>query len=149
MNFAGDQIYHIYNRGNDSQKIFPLKKNYEYFLGKINSEIKPVCHILAYCLMPNHYHLLVYVSENCDALKMIQNQPMLARKIGTMQSSYTQGINKQEKRTGSLFQQKSKAKYVDSNEYAANCLHYIHQNPWRAKLVSKWRNGNIHPFVLT
>ena len=146
MQFSSDNFYHIYNRGNNKQLIFPQERNYDYFLNKVKIEIRPLCDIIAYCLMPNHYHLLLYINEDCKALEIVQRQPLLARKIGTIQSSYTQGVNKQENRTGSLFQQKSKAKLIDTNNYALTCIHYIHQNPMRAKLVKKmedWKYNQV------
>ena len=150
MQFTSDNFYHIYNRGNDKQLIFLQERNYDYFLNKLKTEIRPLCSIIAYCLMPNHYHLLVYISDNDEALNVIQNQSLLARKIGTMQSSYSQGINKQEKRTGSLFQQKSKAKILETTNYARTCLHYIHQNPIRAGIVKKmedWKYSSFNVYL--
>ena len=108
-----------------------------------------MCSVIAYCLMPNHYHLLVYVSDKNEALTLIQNQQSLVRKIGTVQSSYSQGINKQQKRTGSLFQQKSKSKVLETNDYARTCIHYIHQNPMRAGLVIKmeeWKYSSFNAY---
>jgi putative transposase len=139
MHFEPNSIYHVYNRGNNKQVIFFEKRNYEYFLNKIEADIASVCDILAYCLMPNHFHLLIHVPDKSISLNLIpnQNQQFLVRKIGTIQSSYSQAINKQENRTGSLFQQKTKAKLLDSNLYALTCFHYIHQNPLKAKLVDK------------
>ena len=59
MNFSPDSIYHIYNRGNDKQLIFLLEENYSFFLNKIKQDLLRLCDILAYCLMPNHFHLLL------------------------------------------------------------------------------------------
>lgn len=76
MQFFPDNFYHIYNRGNDKQMIFMQERNYDYFLNKIEVEIQPLCSIIAYCLMPNHYHLLVYISDKDRALNLIQNQQL-------------------------------------------------------------------------
>lgn len=70
----------------------------------------------------------------------------LARRIGTIQSSYTQAINKQETRTGSLFQPKSKAKQLETVEQAFNCFNYIHQNPLKAGLVAKMEDWKFSSF---
>ncbi len=64
MNFEENKIYHIYNRGNNQQSIFFNPENYLFFLAKIKIELTPYCKILAYCLMPNHFHLMVYVPVN-------------------------------------------------------------------------------------
>jgi putative transposase len=56
-------IYHIYNQGNNRRRIFLIRENYLFFLKKIETYILPYADILAYCLMPNHFHLMVYVRE--------------------------------------------------------------------------------------
>ena len=63
MQFTTDHIYHIYNRGNNSQPIFFSTENYLFFLKKIRKHILPHADILAWCLMPNHFHLMVYVNS--------------------------------------------------------------------------------------
>ena len=74
----------------------------------------------------------------------------LSRKIGTLQSSYTQAINKQENRTGSLFQQKVKYKSLESPDLIFTCFHYIHQNPVKAGLCSKmeaWPYSSFYDYI--
>lgn len=144
MRFYPDNFYHIYNRGINQQQTFFQQRNYEFFVSKIVSEIKPTCEIIAYCLMPNHFHLLIYVAAKSIGLNEIQNQQVLTRKLGTLQSSYTQAINKQENRTGSLFQQKCKAKIIENS--ANTCFHYIHQNPLKARLVIKLEDWEYSSF---
>ena len=61
MYFESNHIYHIYNRGNNSQNIFFTRDNYLFFLEKIRKHILPYADVLAWCLMPNHFHLMVYV----------------------------------------------------------------------------------------
>ena len=61
MIFEVAHIYHIYNQGNNKQKIFFRRENYLYFLNKIHEYIIPYGDVLAWCLMPNHFHLMVYV----------------------------------------------------------------------------------------
>jgi len=98
--------------------------------------------------MPNHYHLMIQAKELSDDAK----HP-LSRKLGTLQSSYTRAINIQENRTGSLFQQKTKAveiyslyNYFDKNDYLATCFHYIHQNPLKAGLVMRMEDWEYSSF---
>ena len=148
-------FFHIYNRGINKQKIFFTKANYHFFLEKMRTEICPYCEVLSWCLMPNHFHILVHLSElnenhrkAMELFKGTQAQ-LLSRKIGTLLSSYAHAINKQEKRTGSLFQAKTKAKELDSqwdNYYAFNCFHYIHQNPLRAGIAFDLRDWEFSSF---
>jgi putative transposase len=154
MSYEPNQIYHIYNQGNNRQLIFFNDENYLYFLKKIRINLLPYVDILAYCLMPNHFHILLHTNEkSCEAVyikntnKLHSCKQVLSRQIGFLTSHYTKAINKQEARTGSLFRTKTKAKIcflegfktIDTmeNEYASKCLEYIHQNPVKARLVSK------------
>lgn len=63
MQFDSGHLYHIYNQGNNRQKIFLERENYLFFLRKIQKHILPFADILAWCLMPNHFHLMVHVNQ--------------------------------------------------------------------------------------
>jgi len=159
MNFQLNEIYHIYNRGNNRQKIFFSDRNYLYFIEKMKRQIAPVCDILCWCLMPNHFHLLIHAnSESCSPRPSFGGKPMpqLAFAIGKLLSSYTQAINKQNKRTGSLFQQKTKSKLLsfdnrfnlnEHNNYLINVMHYCHQNPLKAGMVKKMEDWPYSSFL--
>ncbi|MFQ3212936.1 MAG: putative transposase [Marivirga sp.] len=129
------QICHIFNRGNNRQKIFFCRENYTYFLRKVSRHLKPHLNILAYCLMPNHFHFLVQIKNGFDRYKYSQGLAVTLR-------SYTRGINKRYNRTGSLFQQHTKVKNISESAnpdyYAFICFQYIHQNPLRAKLANRF-----------
>lgn len=146
MRFAENEIYHIYNRGNNYQTIFFSEEDYLNFLSRVKSDWVPVCDILAWCLMPNHFHFIIHANgSSIFEIPSYGGKPMqiLARKIGLTLSSYSQHINRQNKTSGSLFQQKTKAKcisapdrsgqsvkgsLVSASPYIINCMHYIHQN---------------------
>lgn len=158
MHFIPNEVYHIYNRGNNQQKIFFSDNNYLYFLRKINIQLKPISDILCWCLMPNHFHIMINTKiEACIARPTFGGKPMqeLSYRIGILLSSYSQAINKQNDTTGSLFQQKTKAKnLVQTNEldgtkenYIINCMHYFHQNPWKAGLVNRIEDWPYSSFL--
>ena len=135
MNLLPDNIYHIYNRGNNEQKIFFNDDNYLFFLNKIRKHLTPHTEFICYCLMPNHFHFLIYTPMNFENSKF-------SNEFRILLSSYTRAINKQENRTGSLFQQNSKAKCLTydskrSPDYGLICFNYIYQNPLLAGLVEK------------
>mgnify|MGYP003606565748 FL=1 len=74
MHFQTGELYHIFNQGNNREKIFFSRENYLFFLTKIKAHILPHADVLAWCLMPNHFHLMIYVHtvevariENTDA----------------------------------------------------------------------------------
>jgi len=152
MQFSEGRVYHIYNRGNNQQLIFFNRDNYIFFLKKIRKELLAYCDILAYCLMPNHFHLMVYIHPT--ALKQENNSHIhpLNNAIAVVLRSYTRAIQKQENKKGSLFQQKAKAKELEDKNadftlnYAAACLHYIHQNPLRARLTEKLEDWEFSSF---
>lgn len=155
MKYSPNTLYHIYNQGNNQQIIFPQKRNYLYFLEKVRKELLPVADIIAYCLMPNHFHFLVYTNEiSCTEVFNKTTgernfcQQVISKQLGILLSSYTRAINKQEGRTGALFRPSTKRKECFyegwktvngklENQYAQNCLHYIHNNPQKAKIVTQ------------
>lgn len=117
--------------------------------------LTPYCDILAYCLMPDHFHLMLSVPDNSQGVKpvsLLDDSPgmqIISRKIGTILSSYTQGINKQMRCRGSLFQPRTKSKQLDV-DHAFNCFYYIHQNPVAAGLVRNiedWRYSSVHEYT--
>jgi len=140
MRFEAEQLYHVYNRGNNQQQVFFTAEHYLHFLRKVRQYIQPQCHLLAYCLMPNHFHLLLSTTaQGCQS----QNTPSstkqpLTQGLALALSTYSQSINKQLGRTGALFQPKTKARVLADyrDEYPRTCFHYIHQNPVRARLAA-------------
>jgi putative transposase len=150
MHFEQNVVYHIYNRGNNKQRIFFNDDNYLCFVDKVRKLISPCCEILSWCLMPNHFHFMVVANEiSCEEKSSFGKTSMqiLAYKIGILLSSYAQLINKQNCTTGSLFQQKTKAKPIFDFSYIIHCMHYIHQNPLRAGLIgndlSAWKYSSF------
>jgi putative transposase len=168
MKFAPYHLYHIYNQGNNQQQLFFNRENYLYFL-KINKEISPLCEIFAWCLMPNHFHFLIGTNEDSAAKIKIGGLEMskLSNAIRLLESSYTRAINNQEKKSGSLFRQKTKAKCLTEeafffdqptqkfapdffNNYPMICFQYIHQNPIAAKLVENsidWEFSSLRDYL--
>lgn len=148
MKLIPQNLYHIYNRGNNRQTIFFNDDNYLFFIKKLRTHIIPYCDLLSYCLMPNHFHLMVKTPENFEEKKFYNNYKI-------MLSSYTRAINKSNNAVGSLFQQNSKTKNIseicqsvktNSVNYPQVCFHYIHQNPIKAKLVSKMEDWQYSSF---
>ena len=126
MHFEKGSLYHIYNQGNNKQKIFFKRENYLFFLKKIWAHIIPYCDVLAYCLMPNHFHLMVYVKEvellidshGATTNTSIESHPVtkyrtLNQSIAILLRSYTRAINKQENRSGALFREGTKAEALN------------------------------------
>lgn len=151
MQFEASNIYHIYNRGNNKQQIFFSRDNYLYFLNKVHKYIYPCCDILAWCLMTNHFHFLIHANE--ETVTIIKKTPIkinrLTEGFRLLLSSYAQGINKQQKSTGNLFQQKTKFKNVSSGDGngGLTAFNYVHRNPFAAGLVKNLEDWEFSSFV--
>lgn len=153
ISFASSEYYHIYNRGNSKQIIFRDKKDYERFIkllfisnGEENFKIqfvrknniydtergKTLVGIGAYCLMPNHFHLIITQTENGSISKFMQ-------KLTTAYSMY---YNKKYHRTGTLFEGKFKSEHANKDQYLKYLFSYIHLNPIKI-IDSKWKEDGI------
>jgi REP element-mobilizing transposase RayT len=124
--------YHVMSRGNAKQSIFLGAADYERFLallGSTSSRFGVLCR--AYCLMPNHFHLLL--EPDADPLSRMMQQ---------LNSAYSQSFNRQHDRVGHVLQGRFKALLVDRDSYFLQLLRYIMLNPIEANLVDdpgKWR----------
>ncbi|MEX2014037.1 MAG: transposase [Parcubacteria group bacterium] len=145
--FAPCEYYHLYNRGVEKRKIFLDKQDYKHFLrlmylcnskrsiilrdiGKNFDRGEIIVEIGAYCLMPNHFHILVRE-------KIEGGISTYMRKLLTAYSMY---FNKKYKRTGTLYENTFKSTHCSRDTYLKYLYAYIHLNP--AKLVDKnWRNN--------
>lgn len=157
---ASGEYYHVFNRGVERRPIFFERENYAHFLrtarrylfadsGDAQSEpdatsvglsdnSRPVS-IVAYCLMPNHFHFLVYL--RCDDF---------SDRMSSFQKSYTQAINRARERVGPLFQGRFRAEHVDREEYLTHLSRYIHLNPVAANLVTRpadWEFSSYREFA--
>jgi putative transposase len=106
--FIGGQYYHVYNRGVNKGLVFNSEDNYRYCIqllkkGLIDTEIG----VVAFCLMPNHYHLLIRQEGAVPA----------DHRLGVVFNAYVQALNKQIGRTGALFEGRFKSIHIDKNEY--------------------------------
>ena len=150
--FVSNEYYHIYNRGNSKQIIFKDKNDYFHFIYLLyvsntelnfNSRIVPkdfysidrrkrLVSIGAYCLMPNHFHILISQTEDGSISKFMQ-------KVTTAYAMYYNG---KYKRTGSLFEGKFKSQYAKNERYLKYLFSYIHLNI--VKLIQKdWKEKGI------
>lgn len=116
-----EQYYHIYNCGNNREDIFIEEQNYPYFLEQLKKHIIPVAHILSYCLLKNHFHLLIN-TKNVEDKKISQA-------FSNFFNAYAKAINKKYGRKGSLFQRKFQRKRIDSEDYLRKLAVYINLNP--------------------
>ncbi len=145
---APSRYYHIYNRGNNRENIFFEERNYNYFLDLYAKYISPVADTYAYCLLKNHFHLLIRIKDESD-LRGFQNLEGLnpTQQFSNFLNAYAKAINKTYNRTGSLFQGRFGRIPVTSDAYFANLVHYIHFNPQKHEFVSdfrEWHHSSYH-----
>ena len=138
--------YHIYNRGTNRENIFREERNYEYFLKLYIKHIEPVAETFAYCLLRNHFHVLVRVKSEeeiqAETLK-VSKKPLgsasPSQKFADFFNAYAKAINRAYGRTGSLFQHPFGRVPVTSDRQFWNVIAYIHQNPRKHKFVDDFR----------
>ncbi len=134
-----DRYYHVYNRGNNKQHIFFETKNYFHFLNLIKKYLIEVCDIYAYCLIKNHFHLLVKTKENIP-------DKIISQAFSNCFNAYSKAINKSYNRTGSLFQDRFKRKMISEESYLRSLIMYIHLNPEMHNIIEDFTKYNFSSF---
>lgn len=124
-------LYHVCDRGNGSKDIFFDEIDYQRFLDEMSRLEAFGIEFLAYCLMPNHFHLLLSVADT-----------PLSDVMQVALSRYARIFNIRRSTSGHVFQGRYWADLIDSNEYLLNSIRYLHLNPVAAGLVTRpedWR----------
>ena len=138
--FAAGVLYHVIVRGNQRQKTFTAESDYQAYIERLARYRKKYDYVLhAYCLMPNHVHLLVESSE----------QP-LAKFMQGLQQSYSQYFNLRHRKTGHVFEGRYKAILCQKDQYLLQLIRYIHLNPVRAGMVrspERYRYSGDHVYL--
>jgi len=154
--FEEGYFYHIYNRTIDKQPMFKNDDNYEFFLKQYDKYLSPVTDTYAYCLLGNHFHILLRVKENYMAISDLTtfqklsnlsttNIPdksvhdLVSHQFRKFFQSYAMAFNKQQNRVGTLFQTPFKRVLVSSDAYFTQLIYYIHSNPFHHNLMDDFR----------
>ncbi|WP_292892011.1 transposase [Nonlabens sp.] len=116
-----DKYYHIFNQANGMIDIFKESRNYPFFIDKMEKHLAPVCEIIAFCLMKNHFHLVVKTKE--------VEETLISRAFANLFIGYAKAYNKAYNRSGSLFKKPFKRKLIASETYLKNVILYVHCNP--------------------
>ncbi len=138
------QYYHIYNRGVNRTNIFIEDRNYAYFMRLYAKHIMPVAETYAYCLLRNHFHLLVRirlhrVSGDTGLVISALNRREISHAFNNLFNGYAKAINKAYQRTGALFQHHFGRIPVTTDRYFLALIHYIHYNPQKHGFVADFR----------
>jgi putative transposase len=132
--------YHIFNRGNNRENIFIQERNYGYFLDLYGKYITPIAETFAYCLLRNHFHILVRIKSQDEIVSGKDKLFLPSRQFSNFFNAYAKAINAAYGRTGSLFQHPFKRTPVTTSGQFWNVIAYIHQNPQKHKFVEDFRN---------
>jgi REP element-mobilizing transposase RayT len=144
-------VFHVYNRGHNKETIFKENKDYLFFLTRVRQILglqkfglsrwmsplpSDAFNILAYCLMPNHFHFLICQETNLPISKFVSKLCI----------SYSAYFNTKYENIGSVFQDQFKAKFVDDDAYLMHLSTYIHNNP---KKPHEWPYSSLSDYLNT
>ena len=167
-------FYHIYNRGNNRENIFPEERNYAYFMDLWWKHINPITETWAYCLLRNHFHVAVYIKDSADLTGLttnsvspysrvdIDNSPTDSRGdlsglkkknpkdpsqyFSNFFNAYSRGFNIATQRSGTLFERPFKRIPIDNKNYLMRLIVYIHQNPQKHGFVIDFKDWNYSSY---
>lgn len=151
--FVNNSFYHVYNRGWNLGKVFLDEDDYNYFesllakylspeqtvekSGKVNRHFYPEVHLLAYCLMGNHFHMLLY---------QYSEETAITRLMKSVMASYSAYFNRKYNRRGALFESTYKAVRIDDDVQLQHITRYIHLNHAR---YETWKHSSYGDYIGT
>ncbi len=157
--------YHIYNHANGSENLFIEERNYHFFIEKISIHTLPFINLHAFCLLPNHFHLVITIKE-FEEIKLLESfktfqklandklQPLVEKKISksfsNLFSSYAQSFNKVYQRKGSLFMPNMKSVLIPDEAGTCKAVHYTHANPVHhgfVKDMQEWKFSSYNAYL--
>ena len=157
------RLYHYYTRTSTNEKLFRDAANYNFFLNTYKRFTLPVCSTAAYCLLPNHFHVVIRIkseeelekfylrkykqrlTDRISVYEWVNNVPN--KEFSNMLNSYAQAFNKYHKRRGKLFDQSHKLREISGLRDLKTCIAYVHNNPSNHGIVPKpedWTFSSIH-----
>ena len=160
--------YHIFNHANGFENIFIEDENYRFFLDKYNQYILPIAETYAYCLLPNHFHLVVRIRrrevleevfrnfkstnfskvQNFGKVEVTDNmiEYYISKQFANLFSCYTQSFNKVNKRRGSLFLKNFRREPIKNRAYFMNAVIYTHRNPVHHAFCDRYTDWSYTSF---
>jgi putative transposase len=154
-------IYHLFNRAIGDEKLFLSEKNYSFFLQKYFQHTEKVCDTFCYCLLPNHFHLLIRI-KSAEELKQYFKEikkyeiriseadklsNFVMERFSNWLNSYTKAFNKVNCRKGGLFMDYTKRQQINNDTSFGKLVHYIHANPVHhgyCKQIEEWKFSSFH-----
>ena len=140
-----DKFYHIYNKGIDGTNLFLNDKHYKKFLEKYAFHLQNVVETYSYCLLGNHFHLLVRIKSEEDIRKSFPHlintdiDHLISKQFSHLFNGYAQYFSHNTDRTGGLFETPFRRILIDSEAYFSQMIYYIHFNPQKHRFISDFR----------
>lgn len=120
--FKPGNYFHVYNHAVGSELLFQDDENYRFFLNRFSKFLSSHVELFSYCLLPNHFHLLIRVSNH-------SNHNKVSEQFRKLFISYSKAFNKYSSRRGTLFERHLKRICVTTDEHLVWIVFYIHRNP--------------------
>src|SRR5262245_59334795 len=146
---VGGICYHVLNRGNNRRKVFHKPADFDAFVNVLREAAEAIpIRVLGYCLMPNHFHLVLWPHEDGD----------LGRALQWISTAHARRYHKHYHSSGHVWQGRFKAFPIEEDDYLLAVLRYVERNPVRAELVEQaqdwgwssagaWDAGKVQPWL--
>jgi REP element-mobilizing transposase RayT len=134
-------IYHIFNRAVGNEKLFIREADHFKWIELFKKYVLPLCELYAYCLLPNHYHLLLRLNFNTPAVDF-------SKAMSDSANSFSKWHNKEYKRKGSLFMRPFKRKLIEDDHQLSWTTWYIHRNPMHHGYTMDWSSWKFSSFQM-
>ena len=122
-----DRPHHVIQRGHNRQTVFQSPGDYQAYLANLVEWKRTLgCRVYAYCLMPNHVHLVIDPGSKPESLALLMKR---------VAGRYTRRVNRRTDRTGTLWESRYKSSPIETDTYLLACCRYVELNPVRADLV--------------
>jgi REP element-mobilizing transposase RayT len=135
------KYYHVYNRARNGHPLFADEEACRFFLRLYEANIHPIAETFAYCLLPDHLHLLVRIRDEAAG--------DLFKPFAMLFNGYAKGSNRHHETTGKVFKYKLKRREVRTGEHLRDLIRYINQNPWIHGAVEHPGNYRFSSFRAT
>lgn len=156
------KVYHIYSHANGEENLFRQDENYHYFLNKYSDYIHPLAETFAYCLLPNHFHMMLRIRKEPELTSFFMQKKkqeicakdlpeLISRHFSNFLNAYAKAYNERFDRRGSLFERPFKRKLIKSSKYFTGLIAaYIHNNPIHHGFVTDlndWIHSSWHSYI--
>lgn len=132
------KTYHMFNRGNNRENIFPQQRNYAYFLELWWKHTFQIADTYAFGLMRNHFHVSIRIKGKEELAGLEIKEP--SQYFANFFNAYARGLNNATGRSGALFERPFERILVADDNHLRRLIVYIHQNPQKHKFVDDFRD---------